>query len=638
MAKVVLCDATLMTEQGARALQVDIFNLPYGEFDATSPLLIAGDVTLGSPKNTPFPDFRNVEIDGCFDCSYYKISSDTVLPRGITSLVCKCSINNLSDLIGVLPDSVQTVVLKSSMLNAIGRDSDAYAAAVDFVARYPNIVVTDGKQTTLYNVMESVARRNQKRQKPVAEPVSQVASVPQKTPDYLSREELAIACISCSPTLSEIPMESLLRYIKMASSAKSGLRLKSQEMTRPEDGVKVNCVHRDHVAMVANFIVEKHAQQQERESVQNAVAVAAADFVADLRAERQARATTTVKTPNTFCIDGREVSPTKIKKYIPNRLWNQIKGAAGNNKTLLLAILNDIECINVPPADTKGKKVYYIADGELKASRTVDFKNTRCLAQSFGPQNDRPRIVWGMSGDVFVCVNFFSEHCSNTSVLKYRKFIRDFKMDLSEMNLDEYLSVSDLIAEMSDSNGKPAPVSQDVPQPVEPIVDDPVVAPVPEPAPASAPRLRGRPRKAPPAPVSQDVSQTVEPVTDEPVAAPVSEVVPEPVPEQLSVEAVVPEPAPAVIEHQVAQPDMPSWVDLYHISTQIETSYTRVLQCKTELLELLATEQEPDKSLELNDALRNVLLRQKRLNDARARILAINEQLKRMREDLVAEL
>lgn len=636
MAKTVLCDATLMAEQGARALQVDIFNLPYGEFDATNPLLIAGDVALGSPKNTPFPDFRNVEIDGCFDCSYYKISSDTVLPRGITSLVCKCSINNLSDLIGVLPDSVQTVVLKSSMLTAIGRDSDAYAAAVEFVARYPNIVVTDGKQTTLYNVMESVAQRNQKQQKPVVESVSQVASVPQKTADYLSREELAIACISCSPALSEIPMESLLRYIKMASSAKSGLRLKSQEMTRPEDGVKINCVHCDCVATVANFIVEKHAQQQERESVQNAVAVAAADFVADQRAERQARATATVKTSNAFCIDGREVSPTKIKKYIPKRLWNQIKGAAGNNKTLLLAILNDIECINVQPADTQGKKVYYIADGELKASRTVDFKNTRCLAQSFGPQNDRPRIVWGMSGDVFVCVNFFPEHCSNTSVLKYRKFIRDFKMDLSEMNLDEYLSVSDLIAEMADSNGKPAPDFQDAPQPVEQVMDEPVPAstpePVPEPVSAPAPRPRGRPRKAPPASIIQNAQQTVEPIAEQTVAAPISE------PEIVPISEPAPEPAPAVIENQVAQPVVPSWVDLYHISAQIETSYTRVLQCKTELLELLATEQEPDKSLELNDALRNVLLRQKRLNDARARILAINEQLKRMREDLVAEL
>jgi hypothetical protein len=50
-----------------------------------------------------------------FDCSSCEIRKGTVLPEGISELICTHSINNLADLCGVLPASVRKVVVENSI-------------------------------------------------------------------------------------------------------------------------------------------------------------------------------------------------------------------------------------------------------------------------------------------------------------------------------------------------------------------------------------------------------------------------------------------------------------------------------------------------------------------------------------------
>ena len=89
---------------------VDMLDLPHDMFSAEKPLHIDADVNMGKGKKAPLPDFSNVIIKGVFDCSDFTISEDSVLPKGITGIICLHSIGNLSVLIGKLPKTVTKVV------------------------------------------------------------------------------------------------------------------------------------------------------------------------------------------------------------------------------------------------------------------------------------------------------------------------------------------------------------------------------------------------------------------------------------------------------------------------------------------------------------------------------------------------
>ena len=162
-----------------------------------------------------------------------------------------------------------------------------------------------------------------------------------------------------------------------------------------------------------------------------------------------------------YYIGNREICSVKIKKYISKAAWGQILSKVGKNTNALLKVLQDIEDINTNPAlaHTASGQVAFIKDGAVHVSPTVGFKNGRCLAQGFGTLDDRPRIVWGICGNTFVCQNFYPAHEGKVK-MEYNALLRTIDIDISKLDLGDFLLVSDLISELAELRSTPVEEKQ----------------------------------------------------------------------------------------------------------------------------------------------------------------------------------
>lgn len=616
-------DATIMENGELVLVRADLFNLPYDKFDAEKPLSFLDDIKLDKAKGRQWPDLSNVAICGTFECSKeFTITADTKLPLFFTRLICEHAINSLDVLIGKLPvkfleHDTPTVVVRTAILNNIKKNKDgAQDAAKKFVEYYPNVCVTDGK-TTLAEILKAA--------EPVQAPVK-IASTKNtdnvaamKTEEWLSTDELVEYRVAASEEIAALPVAQVTRLVQMARSNKANLRLRTATMTRPDDGAQIVCVHRDDAARVVEYVLNNITQQDKEKTPKATATKAKPEKVEAPKAQKQ-----------TYFVGAREIRPIKIKKYISKVTWGQIQSKAGNSIDTLLNILQDIDNINVNPTDTNGEQVIFIKEKQVKISPTVKFKNSRCLCQGFGALDDRPRIVWEVAGNVFVCQKFFAEHENP----RYNKYLRDANLDLADVNLSEFLRVSDLIKELSaskprpdDPNSKPA----SAPAPVEtPIAETPVDAKPTTAKPAKKPAEKTTT-------VADTIVQETEPVVT--VATPASKR------PHKRARIVRQTSAPVTpVTQQVAQPTTtqteqstdaaPQWQELYSLSHK----YTQTMQLldgrKKILLKQMLRETDTGKLLELTDKVQSVLRKKQACEAAIAEIERINKTLHDFQQQL----
>lgn len=595
-------DATIIENDVRVLVRVDLFNLPYDKFDKVHPLCILDGVKMDKAKGRPWPDLSNVVIGGDFECSKdFTITADTNMPLFFTRLVCEHSISSLDVLIGKLPlgflgHDTPTVVVRTAVLNNIKKNKDgAQDIAKRFVEQYPNVCVTDGK-TTLAEILKAA--------EPVKAPVK-IASTKNtdkaillKTEEWLAADELAEYCIATSEAIATLPVAQVTRLVQMARSNKANLRLKTATMTRPDDGAQIVCVHRDDAARVAEYVMA-NITQQDKEKTPKATATKV----------KQEKVETPKAQTQTYFVGAREIRPIKIKKYISKVAWGQIQSKAGNSIDTLLNILQDIDNINVNPTDTNGEQVIFIKDKQVKISPTIKFKNSRCLCQGFGTLDDRPRIVWEIAGNVFVCQKFFTEHDNP----RYNKYLRDANLDLDDVNLSEFLRVSDLIKELS--SGKPRP---DAPN------DKPVSAPIQKP-----------------------VAETTVKTPAEQTATVVDTIVQEaePMPQESTTVAntthkrarIVSRTATPVVHVACPEPHtetVPQWQELYSLSHRYTQTLALLDGRKKILLKQMQRETDTEKLLELTKKMQHVLSKKQACEKTIAEIEKINKTLHDFQQQL----
>lgn len=256
--------ATFIKNEETIVTDVIMTALPYGEFGPKNPLLIIDNVDMGKGKKAPLPDFSHVVIDGTFDCSDYTINETSVLPTGITELICLYSINSLSALIGKLPQSVMQVTVRPAILNAIKKNLDEHKEVVNqFINQYPDVIVTDGKQTLTEILMIRELSKSAQKTTTMAEQQTNKPTTPIKTSDWLSTDEVINICTDLSEELAALTQQELTRYVQMARSSKSNLNLRCQKMLR-DDGAEITCIHNNEMGKVIDFISAKVAEVQEQ--------------------------------------------------------------------------------------------------------------------------------------------------------------------------------------------------------------------------------------------------------------------------------------------------------------------------------------------------------------------------------------
>ena len=439
------CDASVIRQVDGQEVatleRVDLLNLASIDFDK---IIINTDVDLGNGKGKPLPDFSKVEINGGLDCSSFSISEGTVLPRGITSLKCFYSFNDLGVLQSILPDSVKHVFVRNSIINAVKKSAVNLAFAQDFIRKFPGLEII-GKTDTLKlrEVIEKIiSEKNKKIEKTNKRETSTYnIQTKGKKEGYLSLLEVANE-LKKFPDFKEISVKDLKKAIKTFLYAHSD---------DPQWGSLHNYLPEDKIQDVALALLIQENDAEKEEVGKPVKAPAEKDKKEQI-----------VKRPvKEAALEDFKV--INIKKFFDKRIWGQVCKACKNNKAALIEFLKNISDVNLNPLQKDSRiganRVACIKDGELKLVPNLELKNSCYITQGFGRGNNRPRVVWCIiPGGNLVASAFFANHGDGKNKTLYNYTIsstdlRDSTNEGFNRKKQDYLDVDTLLADFE--YGKP---------------------------------------------------------------------------------------------------------------------------------------------------------------------------------------
>ena len=661
----VLYTGFVQSETGVEIIKnIDMCNLPHDLFGPEFPLEILGSVDMGpNNKRPPLPNMAGVKIYGSFDCSYYQINKDTVLPQEIVQLVCLYSFSDLGILIDKIPSSVQSIVVQNSVLNTLKRASTKKATPEDtqklsnaraFYQAYPHITVTDkaGKQT-LAQILQEIDSLSV--QPSVPQPKAKAAPVqtPVQTADDLSAKDLEVVCA----TRLQAEIEDMERYVRLALK-----NFTSYKRRRQTDNVIINCIHKDNEGDFINAVRECIADDIQRQT--NKV---------QAKSQRKPQKTNSATAPivavgaDKCYYNGKEIHTVKIKKYISKTIWSVLGGKYQPNA--LLKILQDIQDINVDQSTisrqfgAKKAPVIYIKDKQVTSSSTIEFKSVTCLAQSDGNNmQSRVRILWGVDGNVFVCQEVFWNHDKKNDRNIYIKTIRRTAPDVAKLDLKEdFLLVSDLIKELTKVKEEPEKsvdaLEPETPkvevlnnletviEPEQPTVTEVADAPIPETPQVPAKEVPVEPEQ-PTTPV-KDATEEAQPnvpkrkrqrITTEPKQVfrakrkNDKKVVLTTIPQDISAPTEVADTCAAPMVQKPETGTVPQWVNLGELHAQFVAKYFEFAARQGIALRKMAKTTDTDDLIGLNNELHDILNAKREIEKSIAELERHNTELQKIQK------
>lgn len=382
------------------------------------------------------------------------------------------------------------------------------------------------------------------------------------------------------------------------------------------DGVSVTCVHRDDAPTVLSFVLKSVSDRTEKQAISKQ----------KIEKEEPVQKDTVQR----LFIGEREVEPIKIHKYVSKAAYGDIWKICGSSRDDVLNVLLRIEKINILPSTKDNGDIFYIENNRLEKSAQIKLRGAgACISQGVKPTNNRPRIVWCVSKNYFVCQKVFSEHEGHTC--PYNIYVNNTKMNIENVDLSEYLYVPDLIAEFSNvyppqpqESPDAEPVAESVDDADETNADTPPVPAQPITQEQTSPKRRGRPRKnAATDAASQQVVAPVAPVTPvTPVTPPVAPVTQQPESEKIQ-----------TADHVGISADM-QWVDLYSQHHSWQQQIDILNRERVDIMHRMSTETDTDSMLDMTERLRENLTRRRAYEQAIQRLRALNTELQAMKSHL----
>ncbi len=429
--------------------EVDLFDLSDIDYEK---IIINQDVYLGNSKGNELPDFTNIEINGELDCSNFTLRNTSVLPKGITSLKCFYSFNNLEVLKDILPKTVKTVHVRNSIINSVKKEADALRISQDFIKTHPSVKVI-GKTETLIlnevikNVTEPKENKESKRtNKRGNEPIEHSATITKNSSKkgYLSIPEAA----------TELKKIAEYKDINIKEIKK---RLKTFLYNNRQD---------DRWGNIQNYVPESALSelseallnQEDQDSVQKE------PVVKELKITKKKPEKDSIKNQK------EELKPVKIRKFFDKSVLNFVFKVCKDNKKLLLKFLNTINDINLPASQIRPRvnagRVACIKNNELKLIPNLEFKGSWYIAQGFGRDNNRPRVIWCIlsNGDL-VASESFANHGDGKNKCSYNAAILSSVLkEKTEQNFNKdpqsYIDINSLLYDLKHEKKKKIPAQQ----------------------------------------------------------------------------------------------------------------------------------------------------------------------------------
>ncbi len=423
-------------------VDIDLFDFLENSSDS-EPILVVSDIHLPKGKKRPLPNFSKVYSDAkIFNSGDWRITPDSVLPNGISELICLYSISSIGDLIGVLPHSTEIVRVRNNIFNNIAKKEDV-SIAKSFIELYPDVVVYDERGNTLAQITsEKLDLKNEKTSVAPKQDTAEIIRLPKKTPDWICADDF-VKYVKENNILTQLSKEELKRYFQQARSPKAGLNLESCQMWLPDDK-QVSCVKAKYIDKIVKYI-----QQQE--------AAKAAPKKTEEKTPVKKTAKTTVNTetstqeiPRTCCLKEKTVEKTEIKKYMKKSVKKAVEKKCGNNK-VFQDFLQTINNVNLMPRETDTNILNINDQGVISPISSLDFKCGTCISQPL-PNSNAARVIWVIKGNDLIAIKYFPSH-DGKNQLEYKNYFRN----IPDEDIPEIEDCIDIQTLIHDSGNTPPP-------------------------------------------------------------------------------------------------------------------------------------------------------------------------------------
>lgn len=437
---------------------VDFFGL-----DKTKSYRLMNHINISKARE--FIDFSHCDINGHFTCSRIKvpialprsvnygldcsyccdnfINENTVFPKGVQIIDFTGTIKNFTDLAKLnLPETVTTIALTNSILNAALKKPEVLAEFRVFEQKYPNIkIVGDKPDKTLQNLLEQAQAGPKTKKAETIKPQnadSVKPVIPEKTAEWLTRKEILGLCQN-EPFAN---IDGLDRFIKRAIN--SNINIKSED--KMVDGNVVSCVHIDCLPTlkeIISHVIEESFKHTKIKPTQTVV-------ITERNQEKKGKV--------------KKQKPVRFRKYIPKQVWKEICTSCNDSNGLLYSILQRINLINLDYTKQvlSGAIQYIDENGQIQVVPTLQKKRGCALAQNIEDRTKGAvsrRIVWTMNpkDKIIVAIKFCADHTDNTNAIQTYKNARthaakcnnmngeSVTRELINQNIDNYYDVVDLL-------------------------------------------------------------------------------------------------------------------------------------------------------------------------------------------------
>ena len=457
------------------------FKSVQSHFGKSGILYVVGDIVLKGKGN--LPDFSDVKMVGespRLDCGKYKVYPGVTFPMGVRYIDCsqtvysvallyQCRIPSGAKSINVMPIVAKKVMsgdpMESSLLSYFSENCPVFiesgnqAFSVRRGIDLPGYEKSEEDQISVIDALErardayqqyeqgcAAARQERKRiklekqekeqalQRKMAERCAEMQQqntlfIPEKTNDYLSRSEVLEYFFNLYPERVSTDCDKVKRAIRfvcaLSNRNKIDVKLVSSDNTL--------CVHRSCldvvVAEILSFIDEK-SQACESDKASEVLSVS--------------NVVSAKPTENKVYHGSQEIAEQKMDVYILPGVFTKMMSICGDNRALLLRMLENVMSVNVKPTTNKGRRIFSLQDGRIITVPGLKLKSAQCFAQGF-ENNNRSRVVWWSGNNVIIGVGCFGEHEK-----KFRRLYNNSvsNVDLDKISLEKCMSVPDLVRKL----------------------------------------------------------------------------------------------------------------------------------------------------------------------------------------------
>lgn len=399
-------------------------------------LIVDGSINLSGYKHDkkdtrPVPEFNKFTIYGDFNCSNQGeikklpmivkgclycsgllakgidiTDKSFFLPIKMDSMDCSYSIKSLNDLLGRIPTDlnhlmVQPQLIKSSVLS---KDNEKYEVAKSFCEEYPNLIITDSRNTiNLANELKKIEEKQKNEVVNVEKSrVAKVAPViTAKTDEYLDRDEIVKKLAQDFDEFSGLSYDELKNITRRALNRNRNVV--KQELL-DKNGTEVMCVSAKDFDLILPVIRDYIAEQKRREEREKEYGV----FFGTPEEKSP-------EEPKEESVPDDEESFIYVEKYISKQVYNRISSLDNTPE-----ILERLDGLNIDFSSINRQTGIIFING--KKCGGFRLKRPDCIVSSFKDNMEDPkrlviRQVYDINNKpIYICTDYFGTHTGSKRI------------------------------------------------------------------------------------------------------------------------------------------------------------------------------------------------------------------------------